>query len=67
VQIRCQPKTLRKDYLQALEAYLNEVKQGCAALQCDYTLLRTDTPLDAALPLYLSKRKALSRSMNGVR
>ncbi|MDR3233600.1 MAG: DUF58 domain-containing protein [Planctomycetaceae bacterium] len=59
MQVRCQPKTLRKDYLQAVNAYLDEVKQGCAALKCDYALLRTDTPLDAALPVYLSKRKSI--------
>ncbi|GHT10861.1 hypothetical protein FACS1894170_03670 [Planctomycetales bacterium] len=56
MNIRCHPKSLRKDYLYAVNSYLEEVKQGCAALQCDYALLRTDTPLDAALPVYLSRR-----------
>ena len=56
VQIRCDPRMLRKGYLEALNAYLDEVKQGCTQLQCDYSLFRTGTPLDAALSAYLSRR-----------
>ena len=56
VQIRCDPRMLRKGYLEALHAYLQEVKQGCGELQCDYELFRTGTPLDAALSTYLSRR-----------
>ena len=56
-QIRCDPRMLRKGYLEALNAYLDEVKQGCTKLQCDYALFRTDTPLDAALSAYLSRRR----------
>jgi hypothetical protein len=55
-QIRCDPRMLRKGYLEALEAYLEEVKQGCAKLRCDYVLFRTGMPLDAALSAYLSRR-----------
>ena len=55
-QIRCDPRTLRKGYLEALNEYLEEVKQGCIKLECDYTLFRTGTPLDAALSTYLSRR-----------
>jgi hypothetical protein len=47
---------LRKGYLEALNMYLDEVKQGCSKLQCDYSLFRTGTPLDAALSAYLSRR-----------
>ena len=56
VQIRCDPRMLRKGYLEAINAYLDEVKQGCTKLQCDYSLFRTGTPLDAALSAYLSRR-----------
>ena len=55
-QIRCDPRMLRKGYLEALNAYLDDVKQGCTKLQCDYSLFRTGTPLDAALSAYLSRR-----------
>ncbi|MCL2743185.1 MAG: DUF58 domain-containing protein, partial [Planctomycetaceae bacterium] len=56
VQIRCDPRMLRRAYLEAVNAYLEEVKQGCTKLQCDYGLFRTGVPLDAALSAYLSKR-----------
>jgi uncharacterized protein (DUF58 family) len=56
VQIRCDPRMLRKGYLESVNAYLEEVKQGCTKLQCDYGLFRTSMPLDAALSAYLSKR-----------
>jgi uncharacterized protein (DUF58 family) len=58
VQIRCDPRMLRKGYLEALNVYLKEVKQGCSEMQCDYDLFRTGTPLDAALSAYLSRRSA---------
>ncbi len=58
VHIRCDPRMLRKGYLAALEEYLDEIKQGCVNMQCDYGLFRTSTPLDAALATYLSKRNA---------
>ena len=56
-QIRCDPRMLRKGYLEALNVYLDEVKRGCIGLQCDYSLFRTGTPLDAALSAYLSRRQ----------
>ena len=55
--IRCDPRMLRKGYLEALNVYLDEVKWGCVGLQCDYALFRTGTPLDAALSAYLSRRQ----------
>ncbi|MDR2115800.1 MAG: DUF58 domain-containing protein [Planctomycetaceae bacterium] len=62
VQIRCDPRMLRQGYLDALNIYLEEVKQGCTKLQCDYALFRTGTPLDAALSTYLSRRNTLVRN-----
>jgi uncharacterized protein (DUF58 family) len=56
LHIRCDPRMLRKGYLEAVNAYLDEVKQGCTKMQCDYALFRTATPLDAALSAYLSRR-----------
>jgi len=58
--IRCDPRMLRKGYLEALNAYLDEVKQGCSKLQCDYSLFSTGAPLDAALSAYLSRRATTS-------
>ena len=59
--IRCDPRMLRKGYLEALNTYLDEVKRGCVGQQCDYALFRTGTPLDAALSVYLSRRQGTQR------
>jgi len=59
-QIRCDPRMLRRGYLEALNVYLEEVKQGCSKLQCDYALFRTGEPLDATLSAYLSRRATRS-------
>ena len=55
--MRCDPRMLRKGYLEALNVYLDEVKRGCIGQQCDYALFRTGTPLDATLSAYLSRRR----------
>ncbi|MDR2756212.1 MAG: DUF58 domain-containing protein [Planctomycetaceae bacterium] len=62
VQIRCDPRMLRQGYLDALNIYLEEVKQGCTKLQCDYALFRTGAPIDAALSTYLSRRNTFVRN-----
>jgi len=54
--LRCNPRALRDGYLQALGAFLAEVRRGCARNSVDYALLRTSQPLDAALTAYLSNR-----------
>lgn len=65
VQIRCDPRMLRKGYLRAVTEYLEELQSGCSKLQVDYGLFRTGTPLDAALATYLSRRNTLARSLAG--
>jgi len=59
--LRCNPRALRAEYLAALSTYLDEVRRGCAGHNCDYALLRTSQPLDAALSSYLSNRMAPHR------
>jgi uncharacterized protein (DUF58 family) len=54
--LRCNPRALREGYLQALGAYLEEVRRGCVRHRADYALIRTSQPLDAALAAYLSSR-----------
>lgn len=54
--LTCNPRALREGYLQALHAYLDEVRRGCAKHVVDYALVRTSQPLDAALATYLSNR-----------
>lgn len=54
--LACNPRALREGYLQSLEAFLDQVRRGCARNRVDYDLVRTSQPLDAALAAYLSNR-----------
>ena len=54
--LNCNPRALREGYLEALGAFLEELKRQCARNVVDYALLRTSQPLDAALATYLSNR-----------
>jgi uncharacterized protein (DUF58 family) len=60
-QLRCNPRALREGYLNALGAYLEEVRRGCSRYNVDYALLRTSQPLDAALAAFLSNRMGMDR------
>jgi hypothetical protein len=57
--LNCNPRALREGYLAALHAYLDDVRRECARTSCDYALVRTGQPLDAALATFLSKRLAV--------
>ncbi len=54
--LSCNPRALREGYLEALNAYLEEVRRGCAKHTIDYRLVRTSEPLDASLAAFLSNR-----------
>jgi uncharacterized protein (DUF58 family) len=55
-RINCNPRALREGYMQALEAFLDEVRRGAGRYRCDYQLFRTSDPLDAVLARFLSHR-----------
>jgi uncharacterized protein (DUF58 family) len=57
--LNCNPRALREGYLQQLHQFLDEVRRHCARNSCDYALVRTGEPLDAALATFLSKRLAV--------
>jgi uncharacterized protein (DUF58 family) len=57
--VNCNPRALREGYLAALKEFLDEVRRECARHSCDYALVRTGEPLDAALATFLSKRLAV--------
>lgn len=59
--LTCNPRALREGYLESLERFLATVRRGCAQLGVDYTLIRTSTPLDAALTAFLSHRQRRRR------
>ncbi|MCC7419489.1 MAG: DUF58 domain-containing protein [Planctomycetaceae bacterium] len=50
------PRALRKGYQAEFEAFLKNVRRGCADMQMDYVLLRTDMSLDVALRSFLTRR-----------
>lgn len=54
--INCNPRALREGYLKAMNAFLDELRVGCAKSGADYALVRTSDPLDAVLARYLSNR-----------
>lgn len=51
-----EPQTLRRAYLQAMERFLRNLRQGCRSQNIDYVLLRTDQRIDVALSEYLALR-----------
>jgi uncharacterized protein (DUF58 family) len=57
--LNCNPRALREGYLEQLHRFLDEVRRHCARNSCDYALVRTGEPLDAALATFLSKRLAV--------
>ena len=50
------PRALRGEYLQALQGFLNGVREGCRRQAIDHELLDTSRPFDAALTAYLGRR-----------
>lgn len=60
-QLTCNPRALRAGYLEALGRFLTEVRRGCARDNVDYALIRTSTPLDAALTEFLRHRQRQHR------
>jgi len=58
--LACNPRALRDGYLAALADFLAEVRGRSAAAGCDYAVVRTGEPLDAALVRFLSRRASLA-------
>jgi uncharacterized protein (DUF58 family) len=58
-RLTCNPRALRDGYLEALNAYLEEVRRGCARASVDYALVRTSQPMDVALTAYMAARQRL--------
>ncbi len=55
-ELTCNPRSLRAGYLEALEAFLAEVRRRAAEVQADYTLVRTGEPPEVALVRFLARR-----------
>ena len=61
--VLCQPRMLRKAYLEALNKHILAVKTACERNKVDYVLLNTAQPLEMALQSFLQSRamKSIAR------
>ncbi len=55
------PQALREAYLNELQAFLKRVKVGCREQRVDYTLVRTDQPIDMVLTSVLAPRMSQAK------
>ncbi len=58
--ITTQPRRIREAYLREVRRFVDGVRQACERSHVDYTLVRTDTPLDVALSEYLLRHSTRS-------
>jgi uncharacterized protein (DUF58 family) len=59
----CDPRSLREGYLEAVKAFLDEVRRFCARNVIDYQTIRTSENLDAALAHYLNHRIGMRQTV----
>jgi uncharacterized protein (DUF58 family) len=52
------PRLARAQYLENLQGFCRDLRREARNMQVDYHLLRTDEPVDRALGVYLSQRRA---------
>ena len=60
-ELKCDPRTLRDGYLEALQTYLEQVRRICGRTGADYQIVRTDESPAAAFANLLSRRKNVRR------
>jgi uncharacterized protein (DUF58 family) len=51
------PQKLRKEYLKNFTTFCKELRDAAGQMQIDYTMIRTDEPVDRALGAYLTRRQ----------
>lgn len=59
--ITVDPRAMAAEYREVFAAFLGEYREGCAALNVDYRLVRTDQALDTFVRAYLQERRRLSK------
>jgi uncharacterized protein (DUF58 family) len=57
-RIDLDPPTIRKRYLERVEAFLDRLGRGCGEIECEYVPLTTERPIGEALSHYLGRRAA---------
>lgn len=55
-QLHVIPDALRDEYLRAIQAHIDRLREGATRNRIDYELLKTSEPLDTALASYLNRR-----------
>lgn len=55
-EVLCDPRSVKKEYLEEVEKFINTIRRGCMQQQMDYELITTNRPLDVALSKYLETR-----------
>lgn len=55
----CDPRALRKAYVEEVEEFTSKLRSAALRTRADYTLMKTDTPLEVALQAFLTARSAV--------
>ena len=58
-KILVDPRALQAAYLEEINQFCDEVRRGCTRNRVDYSVVRTDRPLDVELTRYLAQRLAV--------
>jgi uncharacterized protein (DUF58 family) len=61
--IVCDPRALRDGYLEALQAFLDELRRHCSKNTVDFQTIRTSEHLDAVLAHYINHRLGMGKSV----
>jgi uncharacterized protein (DUF58 family) len=59
----CDPRSLRQEYLKAVENFREELRRHCAKNVVDFQTIRTSENLDAALSHYINHRIGMRQSV----
>ncbi|MBS0265363.1 MAG: DUF58 domain-containing protein [Planctomycetes bacterium] len=62
-ELVCDPRALREGYLEALQAFLEELRRHCSKNTIDFQTIRTSEHLDAVLAHYISHRLGMGKSV----
>lgn len=62
-ELLCDPRSLREGYLEAVNAFLADVRRKCSQGTIDYQTIRTSAHLDAALAHYLNHRIGMRQTV----
>ncbi len=62
-ELVCDPRALRDGYLEAIRAFLDELRRHCSKNTIDFQTIRTSEHLDAALAHYLNHRVGMRQTV----